>query len=180
MLNNVTAWLDHTAERYPEKTAFSDERKSVTYWELSVQAKAIAAGIVQLGIFKKPVAVFLPKGAGTIISFMAAAYSGNFYTPIDVEMPKKRVQKILEVLESEAVITSSDLVSVFRSYGYEKNIVIFEEAVQGETSEKQIAAVHSKCIDTDILYVLFTSGSTGTPKGVAISHRSVFDYIDFV
>ena len=180
MLNNVTAWLEQTAEKYPEKTAFSDERKSVTYRELSAQAKAAAVQIIRLGIFKKPVAVFLPKGVDTIISFMAAAYSGNFYSPIDVEMPKKRVQKILEVLEPETVITSSDLAGIFRSYGYEKNVIIFEEAVQGETPEKQIAAVQSKCIDTDILYVLFTSGSTGTPKGVAISHRSVFDYIDWV
>ena len=80
---------------------------------------------------------------------MAAAYSGNFYSPIDVEMPKKRVQKILEVLEPETVITSSDLAGIFRSYGYEKNVIIFEKAVQGETPEKQIAAVQSKCIDTD-------------------------------
>ena len=149
MLNNVAAWLEQTAGKYPEKTAFSDERKSVTYRELSAQAKAAAVQIIRLGIFKKPVAVLLPKGVDTIISFMAAAYSGNFYSPIDVEMPKKRVQKILEVLEPETVITSSDLAGIFRSYGYEKNVIIFEKAVQGETPEKQIAAVQSKCIDTD-------------------------------
>ena len=149
MLNNVAAWLEQTAGKYPEKTAFSDERKSVTYRELSAQAKAAAVQIIRLGIFKKPVAVFLPKVVDTIISFMAAAYSGNFYSPIDVEMPKKRVQKILEVLEPETVITSSDLAGIFRSYGYEKNVIIFEKAVQGETPEKQIAAVQSKCIDTD-------------------------------
>lgn len=149
MLNSVAAWLEQTAGKYPEKTAFSDERKSVTYRELSAQAKAAAVQIIRLGIFKKPVAVFLPKGVDTIISFTAAAYSGNFYSPIDVEMPKKRVQKILEVLEPETVITSSDLAGIFRSYGYEKNVIIFEKAVQGETPEKQIAAVQSKCIDTD-------------------------------
>lgn len=180
MLNNVTAWLEQTAEKYPERTAFSDERKSVTYRELSAQAKAAAVQIIRSGIFKKPVAVFLPKGADTIISFMAAAYSGNFYTPIDVETPRKRVQKILEVLEPEAVITSSDLAGVFRDYGYEKSVIILEEAVRNEIEEALIAEVQRKCVDTDILYVLFTSGSTGTPKGVAVCHRSVFDYIDWV
>ena len=28
---------------------------------------------------------------------------------------------------------SSDLAGIFRGYGYEKNVIIFEEAVQGET-----------------------------------------------
>ena len=49
-MNNVTAWLEQTAEKYPEKTAFSDERKSVTYRELSAKAKAAAAQIIRLGI----------------------------------------------------------------------------------------------------------------------------------
>lgn len=111
---------------------------------------------------------------------MAAAYSGNFYTPVDVDMPKKRVQKILEVLDPKAIITSSELADTLQSYGYEGNMVIFEEAARGEILEKSIAAIQRKCIDTDILYVLFTSGSTGTPKGVAVCHRSVFDYIDWV
>lgn len=78
MLNNVAAWLEQTAGKYPEKTAFSDERKSVTYRELSAQAKAAAAQIIRLGIFKKPVAVFLPKGVDTIISFMAARVQREF------------------------------------------------------------------------------------------------------
>lgn len=180
MLNNVTAWLERTAKSCPERTAFSDERGDVTYRELSAQAKAVATRLIRLGLFKKPVAVFLPKGVNVVTSFMAAAYSGNFYTPIDVEMPEQRVRKILEVLEPEAVITSADLAGVFRECGFEKSEIIFEEAIRDEIAEPLIVEVQKKCIDTDILYVLFTSGSTGTPKGVAISHRSVFDYIDWV
>lgn len=180
MMKNVTEWLDRTAERYPDRTAFTDEGKTVTYAELAAQARAIAGGLIRLGIFKQPVAVFLPKGVDVIVSFMAAAYSGNFYTPVDVDMPEKRVRKILEVLEPEAVITSRELAGVFRGYGFEKAVLVFEEASGEAASAERIAAVQSRCVDTDLLYVLFTSGSTGTPKGVAISHRSVFDYIDWV
>lgn len=180
MLNNVTVWLDRTAEKYPEKLAFSDESKSVTYAELADRAKAIARQLIALHIFKKPIAIFLPKGVDTITAFMAAAYSGNFYTPIDVDTPEKRGRKILEVLEPAAVITSSELIGAFQGYGFKGHVVIFEEAIQNETKEASITAVQRNCIDTDILYVLFTSGSTGTPKGVAVCHRSVFDYIDWV
>ena len=31
MINNITVWLDETAEKYPNKVAFSDENKKVTF-----------------------------------------------------------------------------------------------------------------------------------------------------
>ena len=36
---------------------------------------------------------------------MAVAYSGNFYSVIDTEMPVERIDKIFDVLEPELVIT---------------------------------------------------------------------------
>ena len=36
---------------------------------------------------------------------MAVAYSGNFYSVIDTEMPVERINKIFEVLEPELVLT---------------------------------------------------------------------------
>lgn len=58
MLNNVTVWLEQTASKFPDKLAFCDEYKSLTYRGLSSQAKAIAMRLIRLGIFKKPIAVF--------------------------------------------------------------------------------------------------------------------------
>lgn len=180
MKANVTYWLDETAAKFPSKIAFADEQKEITFGELRKQAQAIGTRIAEKGLFKKPVVVFLEKGVDVLTSFMGVAYSCNFYSPIDVDMPVSRANKILEVLQPALVITNARLQSVFREYDYRGEYLIFEEASVSEGSKEKIDAARDKGIDTDFLYVLFTSGSTGVPKGVTITHRSVIDYIDWV
>lgn len=180
MKANVTYWLDNTAERLPDKPAFAEEGKAVTFGELQRQAKALATQMLERGLFQKPVVVYMEKGVDVLVSFMGAAYSCNFYSPIDVDMPASRVNKILEVLNPALVITTAALKETFADYAYQGGFLLFEEACQADVNEEKIEAARRKGIDTDLLYVLFTSGSTGVPKGVTITHRSVIDYIDWV
>lgn len=180
MKTNVTYWLDESAGRWPDKTAFAEEGKAVTFGELQRQAKALATQMLDNGLFKKPVVVYMEKGVDVLVSFMGAAYSCNFYSPIDVDMPASRVNKILEVLKPALVITTAALKETFLNYDYQGGFLLFEEACHADISEEKIEAARRRGIDTDLLYVLFTSGSTGVPKGVTITHRSVIDYIDWV
>ncbi len=70
MKANVTYWLDETADRLPEKTAFVDEHKKITFRELRMQAMALAARMIEKGLFRKPVVVYLEKGVDVLVSFM--------------------------------------------------------------------------------------------------------------
>ncbi|MEZ3507681.1 MAG: amino acid adenylation domain-containing protein [Lachnospiraceae bacterium] len=180
MKANVTYWLDETADRLPEKTAFVDEHKKITFRELRMQAMALATRMIEKGLFRKPVVVYLEKGVDVLVSFMGAAYSCNFYSPIDIDMPASRVNKILEVLQPSLVITTARLREAFAGYAYEGEYLLFEDAAVLKVEEEMVNAARMRGIDTDFLYVLFTSGSTGIPKGVTINHRSVIDYIDWV
>ena len=180
MKANVTYWLDESAGRWPDKTAYAEEGKAVTFGELQRQAKALATQMLERGLFKKPVVVYMEKGVDVLVSFMGAAYSCNFYSPIDVDMPASRVNKILEVLNPALVITTAALKETFSNYEYQGGFLLFEEASHAAVSEEKIEAARRRGVDTDLLYVLFTSGSTGVPKGVTITHRSVIDYIDWV
>lgn len=180
MKANVTYWLDKSADKFPDKPAFVDEHKTVTFSELRQRAMALATQMIRKGLFKRPVVVYLEKGVDVLVSFMGAAYSCNFYSPIDIDMPVSRVNKILEVLQPSLVVTSAALQDAFKSYNYEGDYLIFEEASALPADKQAIDATRGRGIDTDLLYVLFTSGSTGVPKGVTINHRSVIDYIDWV
>ena len=182
MKNSVLPWLDETAKRLPNKLALQDISGNITYQEYRSKSLAIAYKIVELnkGEMKKPVVVYLEKGKEVLVSFMGVAYSGCFYSPIDTEMPPSRVNKILEVLKPEIVITTNKLKTNFEKFNFYGSYIIYEETICSEVDETAVKPYTEKIVDTDLLYVLFTSGSTGVPKGVSICHRSVIDYIDWV
>lgn len=180
MITNVTYWLDQTANRLPDKIAFVDEKKSVTFKNMQRCAKAIASRIIDRGFLKKPIVIYIDKSVDALTAFMGVAYSGNFYSPMDTDMPINRINKILQVLNPALVITTRSLKEIFKDCEYQGDFLLFEEASVSDIHEDAIRFTRHRGIDTDLLYVLFTSGSTGMPKGVTITHRAVVDHIDWI
>ena len=177
---SVLEWLEESAVRYADKTALVDEWERYTYKEYHDKAVGIADAIIATGLgSKKPVVVYLNKSIKVLASFMGIAYTGNFYSPIDIDMPAQRVNRILEVLEPEVVITTKELKEEFAKFDYKGSYLIYED-ISPIAKSDVVEEAMSKIIDTDLLYVLFTSGSTGMPKGVCITHRGVIDYTDWV
>ena len=105
LIRSVIDYLDRTAERIPDKIAVVDETKSLTFTQLREAARRVASGLSEHGIFHRPVAVYLEQSAESIVSFLGAAYSGNFYTVLDSKMPAERLRKITEVLEPAVILT---------------------------------------------------------------------------
>lgn len=101
----ITDYLDKTTERFPDNTAIVDGEKELTFAQLRDSARRVASELVGLGIFHQPVAVYLEQSAESVVSFLGAAYSGNFYTVLDSKMPTERLRKIVEVLEPAVILT---------------------------------------------------------------------------
>ena len=151
----------------------------MTYLQYHQKAIGLAKAVINSGLAaRKPVVVYLEKSVRVLASFMGIAFAGDFYSPIDIEMPKQRVNRILEVLQPKLVITSKELKEEFDSFNYQGNYIIYED-VESIEKDKNVEKRKQQIIDTDLLYVLFTSGSTGIPKGVSITHRGVIDCMDW-
>ncbi|NMA30549.1 MAG: amino acid adenylation domain-containing protein [Candidatus Methanofastidiosa archaeon] len=180
MIINILEYLENSACEYPDKIAFVDSENEVTFSQLMYKAKAIASSIIKMKKINHPVAIYMPKGVNCIISFMAVAYSGNFYTPIDYEMPVQRIKSIINILQPIAIITDRASLSSVKDFSSSDAIFVLEDILETEINDNALKSIRNQLIDTDPLYVLFTSGSTGTPKGVTISHRSVIDYTEWV
>ena len=106
MITNVFEYLEKTALRYPDKIAFADIDKSVTFSQLRDMAYAIADRIHEVcgDIKNQPIGVYMYKGVDCLIAFMGIVCSGNFYSPIDRHSPKARIDRIVEVLAPSAIL----------------------------------------------------------------------------
>ncbi len=178
MVNSVAYYLQDAARRFPDKTAFRDDKKRVTFSQLDIYAQRLASQIYRLlnNSIKRPVGIYLPKGVDCIVAFMGTVYSGNFYTPLDTAMPKERLDKILNILKPALIITDSSHKEFVSSFPH----LLLDKPQQEPIDNSVICRIIDSVIDTDILYVMFTSGSTGTPKGVIVPHRAVIDYTDWL
>lgn len=175
----VTDYLDESARRYPDKIAFTDEKREISFGNVRHEARKAAMALAKKGIFKKPVVIFMDKCVECINSFVGVTYSGNFYTVIDIHMPLPRIKKIMDTLCPEAIITNRDLYEEAGKIANGVPIFTYEDMMQNHEDEATLETIREKIIETDVLYVLFTSGSTGTPKGVIIPHKAVIAYLEW-
>ncbi|MDO4555320.1 MAG: amino acid adenylation domain-containing protein [Lachnospiraceae bacterium] len=179
MAIHVLEYLEQACEVTPDKPAFIDMEESLSYRQVMNQAKAVAAAIGHtFSAIRRPVMVFSDRNVSSLVSFLGIAYSGNFYVPVDVHMPKARIELFFETLHPECVICLKKDVALAKETAGECPIIIYEESMGEVADEGRLRAIREQMIDTDPLYLIFTSGSTGTPKGVIKSQRSVLAFME--
>lgn len=179
MTRLVTDYLDNSVEKYPNKVAFVDESRELTFHMLQQEAYHIANEFIAQQFFKSPIAVFLDKSVECISSFMGVAYSGNFYTPLDTQMPIARIKKIMKTLKPKVLLTDLAHEELAKEFAGDAELLVYEKLMKKSYDIEHIRNTVEKIIDTDVLYVLFTSGSTGDPKGVIVSHSAVISYTEW-
>jgi D-alanine--poly(phosphoribitol) ligase subunit 1 len=178
MQRNVLEYLESTVIKVPKKTAYANENSKVTFEEVFHQSKAIGTYLNCQKHYKEPVVVFMKKHPNMIVAFYGVIYSGNYYVPIDEEMPSNRIELIFQNLKPKAVICDRDTKKIMERVFYQGKIYYFDEIIQTAVGEERIQKIRDNQIDIDPIYIVFTSGSTGIPKGVVACHRSVIDYIE--
>lgn len=175
---NVLEYLESTVNRVPNKIAYADDTFEMTFSEVYHDSRAIGSELARRGYYGEPIVVFMPKHPTTVATFFGCVYGGNYYVPIDPEMPKFRIELIFENLKPRAVICDKNSVEELLSYGFSGDLMIYDDIAKTDIDNTALLAIRDKQLDTDPIYIVFTSGSTGVPKGVVACHRSVIDYIE--
>ncbi|AGC68652.1 tyrocidine synthase 1 [Thermoclostridium stercorarium subsp. stercorarium DSM 8532] len=175
---NILEYLENIVKIYPDKICYANESEGYTFRQVYNSARAVGTFLHHQGHYRKPVVVFMKKHPKEIIAFLGVVYSGNYYVPIDEEMPVHRIELIFANLLPEAVICDKTTADLVKKFNYDKKVYLYDDIVKTNPDDKALQEIFDKTIDTDPIYVVFTSGSTGVPKGVVACHRSVIDYIE--
>ena len=175
---NVLEYLETTVTRLPDKVAYADDECQLTFAQVFHDSRAIGSALVSKGLTGEPIVVYMPKSPRTIAAFFGCVYGGDYYVPIDPEMPSFRIELIFQNLNPKAIICERSVADELSSYQHSAELLFYDELVQMPVDEPSLSAVRERQIDTDPIYIVFTSGSTGVPKGVVACHRSVIDYIE--
>ncbi|WP_130807455.1 amino acid adenylation domain-containing protein [Senegalia massiliensis] len=169
----IDSMFEKNLENYPNSVAITCGTRNITYEELNHKSSALAYRLRKYWNVKRGeiVGILMERDIELVISIMGILKSGAAYMPIDLNLPKKRIDTMLTNANSKLVIKKSAKNVNLKGEYIWLNI---NEETKYQNITKQLPKRHSK---SDLAYVLYTSGSTGYPKAVAVEHKNVVGYI---
>ena len=182
--SNLVELLRYRAKIQSEQKAYTflidgeTEEVSLTYSELDLQARAIAARLQSLKASGERVLLLYPPSLDFIAAFFGCLYAGVVAVPV---YPPKRNQSLsrLRAIASDAQTTialtvSSTLTQIQSQFIQEPEFADMPLLGTDSIAIDEAANWQQVQIDRNTLaFLQYTSGSTGTPKGVMISHGNL-------
>src|SRR5262245_605652 len=156
---DIVARIDEWSYRHPERLAHVSGARALSYLELKGRSDSLAAHISGLHLEERsPIAVLGHKEPEMLIAFLGCIKAGHPYAPIDVALPRQRIDGIIRSSGAQVTLTPESVREA-------------SSAVVGDVRRHSMSP-------SDPFYIIFTSGSTGAPKGVVITLACLTDFID--
>ncbi|MFC8103330.1 type I polyketide synthase [Streptomyces sp. NPDC057363] len=180
--------LLENAARFPDKVAFADDRRAVTYGDLEARTLRLAGHLAHLGVERGDrVAICLGNTVATVESYLAVVRAGGVGVPLNPASAPAELEYLLTDSGAALVITDAARAPRFRAgpaRGPGTVLLVTGEVTQGlpegpgvhayeelAGNEPPVPARDDLALD-DVAWMFYTSGTTGRPKGVLSTQRN--------
>ncbi|WP_320065551.1 type I polyketide synthase [Micromonospora sp. RTGN7] len=172
--------LRENAARFPDKVAFEDDRRAVTYGDLEARTRRLAGHLASLGI--RPgdrVAICLRNTVSAVESYLAIVRAGGVGVPLNPASVLPELDYLLSDSGATVVITDAAQAERLQSAPHLTLLVTGDVPARERAhsydelavSEPDQPARDDLALD-DVAWMFYTSGTTGRPKGVLSTQRN--------
>ena len=178
----VSQLLERHRQQRPDKVAYWDAARSITYSQLASRTASIAAGFSGNGVREGDrIAVYLPNGVDWIEACFAGLRAGAVIVPISYDAAEAEIAYRLSDADCRTVITTPGRKEFASRLAAGLNgpvSLLFAGAGAGEAGPclDELARVNADLApDPEDIdrpsFIIYTSGTTGRAKGVLLSVR---------
>lgn len=169
------------AERQAQKIAYrflkngEVEERTITYRELDLAARGVAALLEKYSVIGDRVLLLYPPGLDFIVALCACFYSGRVAVPAYPPRPNRGADRLIGIIQDAAPAVALTSVEVkakaldrfVNDKVFQGLAVVSTDSISHDASQKW----EPVRLEPDMLAVLqYTSGATSSPKGVQVSH----------
>lgn len=189
--DRTTDWLDDWADKSPQAVFLAERSgagwRKVTYAEARDQTRAIAAGLVSLGLGQgTPILIISGNSVDHALLALAAQYIGAPIVPLAeqyalIPPAHAQIDFVCGLVKPKAVFAEdgtalagvlardvfADVIKL-SSTGTDPALQLLSKLA---TFGGDMAAAHAQVGPDTVAKILMTSGSTSSPKGVPTTHR---------
>jgi len=175
---NIAHVGDLVAYRFLDYSHGEEEVFELTWTQLGVRLRAVAALLQQVAVRGDRVAVLAPQGLDYVVGFFAAIKAGNIAVPLfapELQGHAERLETALLDSRPTTVLTTVSANTAVQEFlakmpeSVRPEVVVIDEVPDSVGERFTPIPVDPD----DISHLQYTSGSTRPPVGVEITHRAV-------
>ncbi|HEX5601916.1 MAG TPA: fatty acyl-AMP ligase, partial [Pyrinomonadaceae bacterium] len=137
---------------------------SVTYGELDLRARAIAAALQAMGARGERALLLFPAGLNYIEAFFGCLYAGVIAVPSP--LPRRNARRLEALVTDSGATIALTTAALLTKIATPLRLLAIDTIEGGTYLELELTP-------DSLAYLQYTSGSTSTPKGVMVTHGNV-------